>query len=306
VSVGRSERLALLAAAVVGVQVGACIAGSRWLVHDLGPVSLTFLRYAIGLASLLPFLAAAPRALKHLTRREVLAVVLLGITQFGVLIALLNVGLSYVGAGLGALLFATFPLMTMTLATALGRERFDVALAVGVVLSVIGVGIALAGPSGLGSDAMGDRGFALGAGCVLASALCGAVCSVLYRPLLERHAMLPLGALAMAAAVAVLLPAAWIEGLPARAAALGAAQWAVVAAVGLSSGVAYWVWLWALKHTAPTKATAFLALSPVTATLIGTALMGEPAGWGLVVGVACILAGLALTAVRRVQADPLL
>jgi drug/metabolite transporter (DMT)-like permease len=306
VNVGRREQLALLAAAVVGVQVGACIAGSRWVVNDLGPVSLTFLRYAIGLASLLPFLATAPRALRQLTQREVLAVVLLGITQFGVLIALLNVGLTHVGAGLGALLFATFPLMTMTIATALGRERFDAALAAGVVLSVIGVGIALAGPSGFSPNAMGGGSFALGVVCVLASALCGAVCSVLYRPLLERHAMLPLGALAMAAAVAVLLPAAWVEGLPVRAAALGAAQWAVVAAVGLSSGLAYWVWLWVLKHTAPTKATAFLALSPVTATLIATVLMGEPAGWGLVAGVVCILAGLALTATRRVQADPLL
>lgn len=298
----KQERLALLAAAVVGVQVGACIAGSRWVVHELGPVSLTFLRYAIALASLLPFLASAPRALRRLTKREALAVALLGITQFGLLIALLNIGLSYVGAGLGALLFATFPLMTMTIATAMGRERFDAPLAFGVLLSVVGVGVAL----GVKPDALGDRGWAIGAACVLAAALCGAVCSVLYRPLLERHAMLPLGALAMAAAVAVLLPAAWIEGLPARAATLGASQWTVVVAVGLSSGVAYWVWLWALKHTAPTKATAFLALSPVTATLIGTAAMGEPAGWGLVAGVVCILVGLALTATRRVQADPLL
>jgi drug/metabolite transporter (DMT)-like permease len=298
----RHERLALLAAAVVGVQVGACIAGSRWVVHELGPLSLTFLRYAIALASLLPFLAAAPRAWQRLTRGELLAVALLGITQFGVLIALLNIGLSHVGAGLGALLFATFPLMTMTLATAMGRERFDVPLALGVLLSVVGVGIAL----GVGPPALGDRGWAIGAACVLAAALCGALCSVLYRPLLERHAMLPLGALAMASAVALLLPAAWVEGLPTRAAALSATQWAVVAAVGLSSGVAYWVWLWALKHTAPTKATAFLALSPVTATLIGTVAMGEPAGWGLVAGVVCILVGLALTATRRVQADPLL
>jgi drug/metabolite transporter (DMT)-like permease len=296
------EWLALLAAAVVGVQVGACIAGSRWVVHEVGPVSLTFLRYAIALASLLPFLASAPRVWRRLTGREVLAVSLLGLTQFGLLIALLNIGLSHVGAGLGALLFATFPLMTMTLATAMGHERFDGLLAAGVLLSVVGVGVAL----GVGPVAVGDRSWALGTGSVLAAALCGAVCSVLYRPLLERHAMLPLGALAMAAAVAVLLPAAWVEGLPTRAAALGAAQWAVVVAVGLSSGIAYWVWLWALKHTAPTKATAFLALSPVTATLIGTAVMDEPAGWGLVAGVLCILVGLALMSTRRVQAEPLL
>jgi drug/metabolite transporter (DMT)-like permease len=293
----KTERLALLAAALVGIQVGACIAGSRWVVHELGPVSLTFLRYAIALATLLPFLAGARAALAHMNRRDAVAIALLGITQFGLLIALLNVGLRHVDAGLGALLFATFPLMTMTIATLLGHERFDAPLAVGVLLSVAGVGIAL----GVRAPSASGAGLAIGAVCVLASALCGAVCSVLYRPLLRRHAMLPMGAMAMAAAVLVLAPAAWAEGLVSRPHALSTLQWLAVLGVGLSSGIAYWVWLWALKHTAPTKATAFLALSPVTAALIGTYVLGEPAGWGLVAGVVCILIGLALTAQRQVQ-----
>lgn len=295
------ERLALAAAALVGVQVGACIAGSRWVVHDLGPLSLTFLRYAIALASLLPFLGGAPRAWARLSRREVLAVAALGITQFGLLIALLNLGLRHVDAGLGALLFATFPLLTLALATAAGRERFDAALAGGVLLSVLGVGVAL----GVRPPSMTDAHFATGVACVLASALCGAVCAVLYRPLLQRHAMLPLGALAMFSAVVVLAPAAWAEGLGPRSAALSPAQWAVVGAVGLSSGVAYWLWLWALKHAAPTQVTTFLALSPVTAALIGTVALGEAIGPGLVLGVACIAAGLALTAWRAAPRAPL-
>jgi drug/metabolite transporter (DMT)-like permease len=297
VTTPRRERLALAAAALVGVQVGACIAGSRWLVNDLGPVSLTFLRYAIALASLVPFLAGARAALARLAPREALAAALLGITQFGILIALLNVGLTHVGAGLGALLFATFPLMTMAIATLAGFERFDVALAAGVLLSVGGVALAL----GVSPPAAGGASLALGAACVLASALCGAACSVLYRPLLLRHAMLPLGAFAMAAAVAVLAPAAWIEGLPARAATLDAPRWTVMVAIGLSSGIGYWVWLWALKHAAPTKVTAFLALSPVTAALIGRFALGEATGWGLWAGVGCIFAGLALAATRDVD-----
>jgi drug/metabolite transporter (DMT)-like permease len=263
-------------------------------VHDLGPLSLTFLRYAIALASLLPFLGGAWTALRRLSRREVLSVAALGITQFGLLIVLLNIGLRHVDAGLGALLFATFPLLTLAIATWAGHERFDVALTGGVLLSVVGVGVAL----GVRPQSMGNVEFALGAACVLASALCGAVCAVLYRPLLQRHAMLPLGAFAMAAAVAVLAPLAWAEGLPARVGALSAAQGLVVLAVGLSSGVAYWLWLWALKHAAPTKVTTFLALSPVTATLIGTFALGEPLAAGLVMGVACVAAGLALTASR--------
>jgi drug/metabolite transporter (DMT)-like permease len=289
------ERLALTAAALVGVQVGAGIAASRWLVHDLGPLSLTFLRYAIALASLLPFLAGAGAALARLTRRETVVVMVLGMTQFGLLIVLLNIGLTHIDAGLGALLFATFPLLTMAIATLAGHERFDAALLVGVGLSVVGVALAL----GVRPPSVAAGDLAIGAACALAAALCGAVCSVSYRPLLRRHAMLPMGAVSMAAAVAALAPAAWAEGLTRNVQGLSSGQWAAVAAVGLSSGVAYWVWLWALKHTAPTKATAFLALSPVTAALIGTLALGETLGWGFAFGLACIGVGLVVTGTRR-------
>jgi hypothetical protein len=84
----RREARALAAAALVGAQVGACIAGSRAVVHELGPLSLTFLRYAITLASLLPFLGGAAAALVRLSWREAAATALLGIAQFGLLIAL--------------------------------------------------------------------------------------------------------------------------------------------------------------------------------------------------------------------------
>jgi drug/metabolite transporter (DMT)-like permease len=270
------ERVALGAAALVGIQVGACIAGSRWLVHDLGPLSLTFLRYAIALASLLPFLAGAPAAWARLGARDAAVVALIGIAQFG--------------------LFATFPLMTMIIATLAGYERFDAALALGVGLSIVGVGLAL----GVRRSSMAGGDLAIGAACVLAAALCGALCSVLYRPLLQRHAMLPMGALAMAAAVAVLAPAAWAEGLASRASALRPSQWVVLAAIGLSSGVGYWLWLWVLKHTAPTQATTFLALSPATAALIGALALGEPLGAGFVAGLVCIFIGLAVTGSRVV------
>jgi drug/metabolite transporter (DMT)-like permease len=286
----------LAAAALVGIQVGACIAGSRWLVHELGPLSLTFLRYAIALASLLPFLVGARAAWSRLSVRDTLSVALIGIAQFGLLIALLNLGLRHVDAALGALLFATFPLMTMIVATLAGYERFDAALAVGVGLSIVGVGLAL----GVRTADMPRADTAFGAACVLAAALCGALCSVLYRPLLRRHAMLPMGALAMAAAVVVLAPAAWAEGLVSRVPALTPARWAALVAIGLSSGVGYWLWLWVLKHTAPTKATAFLALSPATAALIGTFALGEPLSTGFVAGLLCIFIGLAMTGSRVV------
>lgn len=54
--------LALLAAAATGVQVGATIVASRYLVAEVPPLTLALLRYAIGFLSLLPFVWRPLRA----------------------------------------------------------------------------------------------------------------------------------------------------------------------------------------------------------------------------------------------------
>ena len=89
--------LALFAAAATGVQVGAAITATRYVAADISPASLAFLRYAIGVACLVPFVAMAPRV--RFARADILPIAALGIGQFGILIALLNYGLQTVPAG---------------------------------------------------------------------------------------------------------------------------------------------------------------------------------------------------------------
>lgn len=62
--------------------------------------------------------------------------------------------------------------------------------------------------------------------------------------------------------------------------------------IGLSSGGGYLLWLWALKHTTPTKVTVFLSLSPVTAALLGWLLLGEEMTAGILIGLAAVMVGL--------------
>ena len=103
------------AAAVTGIQVGSAIVATRYVVDQTGPASLALLRYLIGLCCLLPpLLLSTPRA--RFERRDLLAISLLGITQFGILIALLNYGLRSVPSARAALIFATFPLLTLVVA----------------------------------------------------------------------------------------------------------------------------------------------------------------------------------------------
>jgi drug/metabolite transporter (DMT)-like permease len=51
--------------------------------------------------------------------------------------------------------------------------------------------------------------------------------------------------------------------------------WLAVAFIGLSSGIGYWLWLWALTNATPTRVMVFLSLRPITAALLGLLLLGE-------------------------------
>jgi drug/metabolite transporter (DMT)-like permease len=280
------QRLALLAAMATGVQVGAAMVATRFLSQDIGPASLALLRYAIGVACLLPFLPA--HLPLRMARGDLVAVMGLGILQFGVLIALLNFGLITLPASRAALLFATFPLLTMVVAAGLGREGLTAAKTAGVLLSFAGVAITL------GEDLLAAAGDGewIGALAILAAALCGAVCSVLYRPYLQRCPTLPVGVLAMFAAVLFLAPLAAAEGFFAKPTELTAPGWGAVVFIGLSSGAGYLLWLWALKHASPTRVTVFLSLSPVTAAVLGVLLLGETLTLGMAIGLAAVIGGL--------------
>lgn len=282
----------LAAAAAASALVGSAIVATRFIVAEVPPLTLALLRYAIGLACLLPFAGMAWRtwrpvgAAPAVPGRDLLAMAVLGIFQFAVLIALLNEGLRHVGAAQGALIFSLFPLLTLCLAAAMGQERMRAPLLAGVLLSIGGVGLSLV-PK-LGAHAGSWRGELL----VLASAAVGAVCSVLYRPWLRRYPTLPVSAWAMAASVVFLALLAWPEAWPARTLALRPTAWGVIAFIGVSSAVGYYWWLYALKHESPTRVTVFLALNPVTAAVLGTVVLGEPLTAWLLGGLALIAAGL--------------
>ena len=274
------------------MQVGAAIVASRFAVGEVPPLTLAMLRYAIGFCCLLPFAwpalavpardqrapVAGSRAL------DLLAMAALGIGQFGVLIALLNFGLQHIGAAQAALIFSLFPLLTLLLSAALGRERITPSLVLGVLISIAGVALALAPKLGAS-----QAGHWWGELAVAAAACTGALCSVLYKPFLQRYPTIPVSAFAMLASVLFLALLALGEHWPARVGSFSGQSWASVTFIGVSIGIGYFWWLYALKHESPTRVTVFLALNPLTAALLGWMLLGEalhPAALGALVLIA--------------------
>ena len=281
-------RLVMAAAAMTGILVGAAMVATRFAVDQVGPAGLAFLRYAIGAVLLAPLVGTAAKI--RIARGDLLPVALLGIGQFGILIALLNYGLTIVPSGRAALIFSLFPLLTLTLGAALGRERMTAAKTGGVMLSILGVALVL-GERVLADGPTGEREW-LGAAAVLASAAVGAVCSLFYAPYVRKYDALPVSFVAMLAAVVFLALLAWPEGFYPRIPAIDVQAWLAITFIGLASALGYYLWLWSLARTTATRVTVFMALSPLTAAILGAAFLGEAMTLGMLAALGCIAGGL--------------
>jgi drug/metabolite transporter (DMT)-like permease len=265
-----------MTAAFTGVQVGLSIVASRVAVDDLGPTVLALFRYTIGAAMILPL--AVHLGWRRIPLHDLWVIAALGIGQFG------------------SLIFATMPVQTVLISALLGRQALTLRRLAGAALTTLGVAAALS--DRLIGEAVG-MDLWIGIGAALASALTGAVCSVLYRPYLTRYPTVQVSGLAMGASVLFLAVLSPFDGPPIGWEALDAAPWGIVVFIGTFSGIGYITWMYSLREMVATEVTLFLALAPITASALGVLLLGEPLGIGLFAGLGLVILGMWLALSAR-------
>lgn len=276
---------AVAAAAITGVLVGAAMVATRSVSSVVPPDTLAFLRYGIGFVFLTPFLLRRTLWRFHLS--DALAVSGLGVLQFAVLILLLNFALTTLPAATCALVFSTVPLLTMCFAVVADREQFYWSRALGAIAAMAGI-VVLLMPSTNGT-LPNDGVFAWAA--LLGAALLGAFCSLLYRPYLQRHSALSVGALAMLVSVVFLAGFCLAKGSPLTP-QLSYGQWAHVAFIGMSSSLGYLCLLWALGRLEASRVMAFQTLAPIVAVVIELLSSAYPLTWRLAGSFALVLSGI--------------
>ncbi len=283
------SRTVAMVAAATGIQVGLAIVASRYVIDQTTPVTLALLRYGVGFLCLAPVVLITSRS--WFRTRDLLPISVLGIFQFGILVALLNHALLYISSAQAALVFATFPLQTMILAAAFGVETLTWKKTMGVFLTISGITIVV-GHTLLQNSAPPDAwiGF-IAAGL---SAFCGAICSICYRPYLQIYPAQNIAALAMLTSVGFLLVISVVEGGLPGVVHISATGYAVILFIGISSALGYFGWLWALKYMSPTRVTMYLSLSPITSAFFGVIFLSETLTFYLTLGTALVISGLLL------------
>lgn len=216
-------------------------------------------------------------------------------TALGVLANALYLGLTYtalrhLSSGMGAIVASTNPLVLALLAPSLLGEPLSGRKLLG---SLLGFG-------GVVAIVFARMGNAAARPVDVATAFLGVLSSVASTLLFKKHAgredLLVVTAIQMVAAGLAMIPAAaWVGGgWPAPVALSPELVWAFVYLVLVLSVGASLLWFWLLTHGEASRVSAFYYLTPAFGLALGAWLLQESVGVRDGLGLALIVAGIAL------------
>ena len=286
--------------AVLSVLWGGSFFFNGAALRELPPLTLVFLRVALGAAILLPLLRMQGIGLpKGVTGWK--PFVAIGLLNNVIPFSLIVLGQTFIPSGLASILNATTPLFTVMVMAAAGEEALQMRRVAGVALGLAGVIIL----RGWGIETRPGQGF--GILLCLGGAFSYGFAALAARRLLKDTP--PLGtatfqlmaSTVMMAVVAGAVEQPWYLSMP------GLTTWlAVLGLAALSTALAYIVFFQILRRSGATNVMLVTLLIPVTAILLGWLVLGEPisareiAG-AIVIGSALlVIDGRALTLLRRI------
>ena len=262
----------------------------KYATHVFNPVAFTGLR--VGTAAVFLLAVAFARGRFTLPRRDVIGLLMLGVIGNGLYQLFFVHGVARTRAGNAALIVAAAPAFIALFARARGLERVRRLTLVGIALSVLGVGLVIAGSA---RPANGEVTL-LGSTLVFFGVLCWSVYTIMLQPYTKRIDVIRLSAITMVGGAVPLL----IASTP----ALIATNWSIVGRGGwlalfyssiISMGVAYFFWYRGLRVLGPTRTAVYANLQPIIALAVAWAFLGEIPTIFQGVGAATIVAGVFLT-----------
>ena len=280
-----------VSAAMAAVLFGGSVVAVRVAVRDVPPVSLAVLRMGQGSLLLVGvLLVVAPELLRSRWERLRLFA-LLGFVLFALFPLTFNIGLQHTEASRGAVMLATMPIWSALLGRIAG-ERLAGRQVIGVLLSVVGIGLAFVEPGrALGGDVMS----LVGDGLLLLTGLLGALYGLIAKRVLAVDHPATLTTYAMLFGAALLMPVALVEGLVPAVARLDWRLLGLVVFLGVLGGsAAFLLWTWALSRITPTQVAVYVNLNPIVAALLGILLLGERRSPMFVLGFAAVVIGVLL------------
>jgi drug/metabolite transporter (DMT)-like permease len=261
----------------------------KYATRVFNPVAFTGLR--VGTAALFMGSFVLIRGRTTLSRADVVRLLVLGVLGNGLYQLFFVHGVARTRAGNAALIVGAAPAFIALVARVRGIERVKRMTLVGIALSVIGVGLVIAGSA---TSAQGETTF-LGSVLVFLGVLAWTWYTILLQPY-TRLDVVQISAVTLIGGAIPLVVASTPALIATDWSRVGVGGWmALLYSSVVSLGIAYIFWYRGLRVLGPTRTAVYSNLQPIVALLVAWPFLGEIPTIFQGVGAVTIVAGVFLT-----------
>ncbi len=271
---------------------GTFIAG-KLVAADIEPVTASCLRFGLASLMLLTTMLIIEKRLPKLSWKELLQIMVLGLTGIFTYNIFFFAGLKTMEAGRAGLVIALNPVLTFLLATLISRRVPHFFAVLGVLTSLVGAMIVISR-----GDLAGLLAGKIGQGEIYLF-LC--VCSWAMYAVIGKHTMRTLSPLvtttyAVMAGTVFLIPFALHNGLMVNLSLVTQEHWmALVYLAFFGTLIGFLIFYHGVKEIGPENAAAFVNFVPLFAILLGMIFFNERLSSLIFIGGAMVLTGVYLT-----------
>lgn len=266
---------------------GATYAVVKIGLHHAPPLTFTTLRAGIAGLALVAYALAIGRAFPRDAATHRIAIIL-GLFNVAGFLAFFNLGLSRVSAGESSILTYTQPLLVSILAWLWLGERLSRRAGLGLLVGFLGVVAVMAGKVQIAGE-LPWLGYAYAIG----GAVAWTIGTVYFRARQSKVDLLWVTGLQSLYGSVPLLALALLLERPVLSPSFELFWTAAFNGLG-SSGIAYLIWFYLLRHRPAGEVAGYIFMVPFFAVLFGALILGEQMGALALVGGALVLVGIAL------------
>lgn len=281
--------------------VGSYVALSKPLAVVFPVFLLAWLRFGIGGLAMLRWLKKPPaeQPLSWQTKKLVFLESFLGNFMFTICMI---TGVSMTSAVSAGVIMATIPAVIALMSWIFLKERIGARIWAAVACGALGIGLlALAKPSHAAGD--GRQAAWLGNLLVFAAVLCEASYAVIGKKLTAVMSPKRISAVINLWGFALMTPLGLYAAIGFDFARVGTGMWLLLVFYGLAASVwTVWLWMTGLKSVPAAQAGVFTVMLPVSAALVGVAVLGETLSGIQMAAFAVSLAGILLATVPQRKA----
>ena len=272
---------------------GGTFIAARVVTRGIDAYSVAFLRFFTASILLMVVSVKIEGGLTRVKVRQILPLVILGVTGIFAYNIFFFKGMKIVEAGRAALIVATCPVFITAFSAVFLKERLTFLKIAGIFISLAGAAIVIT-RGDLTQIAGGS--FGVGEIYILGCVMCWVVYSLVGKQVMKE--LSPLTAVAYSSVVGTVLlffPAVY-NGLFEKIAGASFVEWVCVGYLAVFGTVVGFVWYYeGVREIGAVRAGLFINLVPVSGVALGFLILNEPVSFSLAVGGALVITGVYMT-----------